>query len=69
MSEATEVGRAAGLGSLNAVVTAALEEFVERRRREAFAAAVARMAADPEVVGESGAITALFSAADGDGVA
>ena len=60
IDEALQLGRQVGLSSLNAVVQVALEEFAERRRREAFAAAMVEMASDPDVLRESAQITALF---------
>ena len=68
VAEALEVGRRCGLPSLSAVVQVALEEFTERRRRGAFAAAMAEMGSDPEIVRESGQITRLFEAFDTDGL-
>jgi hypothetical protein len=68
LDEALELGRRDGLGSLNAVVHAALEEYTERRRRAAFAAAMTEMGRDPDIVRESNAINELFARADSDGI-
>ncbi len=66
--EALKLGRDEGHVSLNAVVQAALEEYAERRRREAFAASITIMSRDPEVVGESDQMNALFATTDSDGL-
>lgn len=68
IEEALHLGQQVGLSSLNAVVQVALEEFAERRRREAFAAAMVEMARDPDVLRESARITELFQTADADGI-
>jgi hypothetical protein len=68
IEEALHLGQQVGLTSLNAVVQVALEEFAERRRREAFAAAMVEMSRDPDVVRESDQITELFQMTDGDGI-
>lgn len=68
VAEAVELGRGIGLRSLNSVIKTALEDFVANRRREAFAAAISHMATDPEILGESAAITELFANADRDGI-
>ena len=68
IAEAVRLGRNAGLLSLNAVVQLALEEFTEKRRREAFAAAIAEMGRDPDILRESAAITEQFRPAEADGI-
>lgn len=68
IAEALRLGRDTGLRSLNAILQVALEEFTERRRREAFAAAIAEMGRDPEVLRESAEITEFFAPADADGI-
>jgi hypothetical protein len=68
LDEALKFGQRDGLPSLNAVVSAALEEYTERRRRDAFAEAIADMGHDPDIVRESDEINDLFAVADGDGI-
>ena len=69
LEEALAFGHRDGLSSLNAVVQAALEEYTERRRRAAFAAAIAEMGRDPDIIRESDQINELFAIADADGLA
>ncbi len=54
--------------NLNGIVTVALQEFVERRRREEFEASMAEMARDLDVTRESRQITNDFLSAEGDGL-
>ncbi len=55
-------------GNLSGIVRNALEEYVIRRREEAFAAEMQRMAEDPEIRAESAAIEREFRVAEGDGL-
>ncbi len=55
-------------GNLNQLVTLALREYAEHRRRDAFATAMAAMAADPAVQTECRAIAAELVVADADGL-
>ncbi len=55
-------------GNLNRLVTTALREFAARRKKEAFARAVAEMAADPAVQTECAAIARDFAPAEADGI-
>jgi hypothetical protein len=55
-------------GNLNRLVTTALQEYAAARRRQAFEEAMARMAADPAIRAESGAIAMSFRNAEADGL-
>ncbi len=55
-------------GNLNRLVMISLRDFVARRRTEAFAEAMAEMAADPAIRSESAAITSEFIVAENDGL-
>lgn len=55
-------------GNWNRLVLTSLRDYVARRRREAFAEAMAEMAADPAIRGESNVIAAEFSVAERDGL-
>jgi len=55
-------------GNLNRLVVVSLQEFVSRRRAEAFDAAMARMASDPAIRSECCAIAGEFAPADMDGL-
>jgi hypothetical protein len=55
-------------GNLNAVVRCALEEYVENRRRRAFQAEMAAMAADPQIRSVNAEIFSAFEAADAEGL-
>lgn len=54
--------------NLNRLVTVALEEYVTRRKRDAFKAEMATMAADPEIQAEIARIQGEFSGAEMDGL-
>ena len=54
--------------NLNRLVTVALEEFLERRRQQAFEEAMARMASDPGIRAASAAINTELEVADADGL-
>ncbi len=54
--------------NLNRLVTVALREYTAQRREGAFEQAMARMAADPAIRGESAAISRAFAVAEGDGL-
>ncbi len=54
--------------NLNRLVTTALREYAARRKKEAFARAVAEMAADPAVQTECAAIALDFAVAEADGL-
>ena len=54
--------------NLNRLVTTALREYAERRKKEAFARAVAEMAGDPAIQSECAAIEHEFLPAELDGV-
>ena len=55
-------------GNLNRLVTVALREFAARKKAEAFASAIAEMAADPEIQRECANIGDQFRAAEHDGL-
>jgi hypothetical protein len=55
-------------GNLNRLVTTALREYADRRRREAFSSAMAEMAADPAVQSECRTIAEEFRSAEDDGL-
>ena len=57
-----------GPGNLNAIVRTALEEYVARRKEEAFAEEMARMARDPDIQREIAAIGREFAGTEGDGL-
>jgi hypothetical protein len=54
--------------NLNRLVIVALDEYVRKRREQAFEEAMARMAADPAIRRENRAIAKEFRAADSDGL-
>jgi len=68
LEEVRESAPSEGPGNLNALVRSALEEYVARRREEAFAEEMARMAADPALRRACGDIDRAFRAAEGDGL-
>lgn len=67
VDEVRRVAPAALRTNLNRIVTMALEEYVARRRQEAFEAAMAEMAADPAIRAECTAIARDFEATLEDG--
>lgn len=54
--------------NLNRLVTTALEEYAAARKQQAFAAAMAAMAADPAVTRVSGDLLAAFRTTEADGL-
>jgi hypothetical protein len=54
--------------NLNRLVIVSLQEYVSRRRRQAFESAVAAMAEDPQVQAECAAIARDFAATEMDGL-
>jgi len=54
--------------NLNRLVTTALREYAERRKREAFARAMAEMAEDPAIQSECAAINRELMPAETDGL-
>jgi hypothetical protein len=54
--------------NLNRLVTVALQEFAAREKARAFEAAMARMATDPAIRAECGAISREFSGTETDGL-
>ena len=54
--------------NLNRLVTTALEEYTATRTQQAFAAAMAAMAADPAVTRVSGDLLAAFRTTEADGL-
>jgi hypothetical protein len=70
-SLATEAMSVAPTGSeknFNQVVLLALSEFVANRKKEAFAQAMERMAADPAIIAECAAVNRDFAVAETDGL-
>jgi hypothetical protein len=68
VKELAEVAPRELRGNLNRLVVVSLQEFVARRKLEAFQEAMARMAADPAIRAECAAIHAEFTAAEADGL-
>ena len=68
VTEATAVAPAELQTNLNRLVTTALEEYTATRKRRAFAAAMAAMAADPAVTRVSGDLLAAFRMTETDGL-
>jgi len=54
--------------NLNRLVIVSLQEYIARRRRQEFDAAVAAMAEDPQVQAECAAIARDFAATEMDGL-
>jgi hypothetical protein len=54
--------------NLNRVVVVALQEYASNRQRLVFEEAMARMAADPQIIAESALITDEFRGAEADGL-
>ena len=67
--EALELAREDDVTTFNGLIRTLLERFVQERRAAAFAASMAEMARDPAIRRETGAITAEFTEAEGDGLA
>jgi hypothetical protein len=55
-------------GNLNRLVTTALREYVDRRKEQAFAEAMAEMAGDPAIQRECASINQELMAAETDGL-
>lgn len=68
LEEVREATPPGGPGNLNAIVRAALEEYVARRQEEAFAEDMARMAADPQIQALNRAIDREFRCTERDGL-
>ena len=68
VTEATAVAPAELQTNLNRLVTTALEEYTATRKRQAFEAAMAAMAADPAVTRVSGDLLAAFRTTEADGL-
>lgn len=68
VEEATKLAPEGLRGNLNRLVVISLEEYVKRRRIEAFEAAMAAMAADPAIRKACAVIESEFRAADLDGL-
>ncbi len=66
--EATAVAPAELQTNLNRLVTTALEEYTATRKQQAFAAAMAAMAADPAVTRVSSDLLAVFRTTEVDGL-
>ncbi|MBI2821935.1 MAG: hypothetical protein HYX74_06900 [Acidobacteria bacterium] len=54
--------------NFNRLVRLALQEFVDRRKKRAFAEQMAQMAADPAIQAECARISHEFAAAEADGL-
>jgi hypothetical protein len=54
--------------NLNRLVIVSLQEYIARRRRQAFASAIAAMAGDPQVQAECAAIARDLAATEMDGL-
>jgi hypothetical protein len=54
--------------NFNRLVRTALQDFITVRRKAEFAEAMARMAHDPDIAGESATITEEFADTDSDGL-
>ncbi len=67
-AELAEALPAEEFANFNALVTAALREYVAARERHALEEAMARMAADEDVRRECGAIGREFARAEKDGL-
>jgi hypothetical protein len=68
VSEATRLAPEGVETNFNRLVRTALEEYVERRRQEEFAAAMQRMAEDPEIQAEIQAVQRELAETEGDGL-
>ncbi len=55
-------------GNFNRLVSVALQKFANQRKAEAFEEAMARMAADPSIKAECGAISREFLQTENDGL-
>jgi hypothetical protein len=68
VTQAAAVAPAELQTNLNRLVTTALEEYTATRKRQAFEAAMAAMAADPAVTRTSGDLLAAFRVTEADGL-
>lgn len=68
IAEAMAVAPPPSNRNLNRLTITALREFVERHRAQAFASAMAEMAADPAIRAACAAINEQFSTTEGDGL-
>ena len=68
VTEATAVAPAALQDNLNRLVTIALQEYTETRKRRTFEAAMAAMAADPAIHRASAELMTAFRATEADGL-
>jgi len=68
LKEVREATPSDGPGNLNAMVRAALEDYVARRRDARFAEQVAKMARDPDLRRAGTAIAREFRGAERDGL-
>lgn len=68
VTEVMSVARPEAGENFNRLVVIALSEFLASRKREAFAQAMARMAADPAIIAECAAVSRDFEDAERDGL-
>jgi hypothetical protein len=68
VDEVTAFAPADARNNLNRLVTIALKEFAARQKARAFEEAMARMAADPAIRGESASISREFMVCESDGL-
>jgi len=68
IEEATSLAPDEIRGNANRLVRVALEEFVARHRQAELDEALARMAADPQIVKESRTLSEEFRSAESDGL-
>ncbi|RJQ27157.1 hypothetical protein C4565_05505 [Candidatus Parcubacteria bacterium] len=67
-NEAMSVAPPGSEKNFNQVVLLALSEFVSNRKKEAFAQAMERMAADPAIISECAAVSRDFAGTETDGL-
>ena len=68
VEEALDVAPASAKQNFNRLVRFALQEFVAKKKEEAFAAEMARMARDPQIQKENRRINRDFAATEMDGL-
>lgn len=68
VTEATAAAPAELQGNLNRLVTTALQEYTATRKRQAFEAAMAAMAADPAIHRLSAELLTAFRTTEADGL-
>ena len=68
VTEATAVAPVELQGNLNRLVTTALQEYTETRKRRTFEAAMAAMAADPAIHRASAELMTAFRTTEADGL-